>query len=473
MVAVLILAAALRFNHIARWSLNNDEIAEVTWSAQSFHDMLAEVRQDAVHPPLDYFVHFAIVRMHGPEWLDRLPAAIFGIGTVGLIMLLASMWSGPVAAVAAGLLAALAPTHVRFSQEVRPYSMALFFVCASLAALELYVRARAQAAVGRPGARGSRTRTWAAIWFVMVFLAGSALYFAGLVAGAASVFRIFVGRRDELRTIWRRLPLVIGAWTLLYLPWLFIVIGLAGHPPAAKAETLNRVWWIYRAQTFATGDWRFEQVSLGSWAFWLFVAAGIFMTIRFRSLGTAVFWLVGGTALEVAVLQIHPHFSTPRYLMPSWPPAFILAGAAFEVLWRNAKGRAVAAFVMLLFAGHAALTLQAYFHGARSEWRHIAEYVHERAGSGETVIVANNWASRNFWFYWRQLPARPDVGVIRFATSPEPWAGPVWVVTGQCFARAGLDKGDVMGYWPMTEEARVYFVRNGEQLPMSEELCPE
>lgn len=456
---VLLLAVALRFHDITKWSLSNDEIAEVTWSSESFPDMLEEVRSDAVHPPLDYFVQFAIGRMHGPEWLHRVPAAVCGAGTVALIMLLASMWSGPAAAVAAGFFAALAPTHVRFSQEVRPYSMALFFLCASLAALELYAR--------------SRERKWAITWFVMVFLSGSTLYFAGMLAGAASVFRIFAGRRDELQRLWRRLPLIVAAWTLLYLPWLFVVIGLSTRPPAGRPETINRVWWIFRAQTFATGDWQYQPVTHGSWAFWLCVALGIVLTFRLRSLATAAFWFVAGTALEVVVLHFHPHFSTPRYLMPSWPPAFILAGAAVALLWRSASGRAVAVFALLLFAGHAALTLQTYFRGERSEWREIAEYVHERVGSGQAVITTNNWTYRNFGFYWRQLPPRPGVSVSQFALSFAPWAGPVWVVTGQCFPRPQLPKRDVMTYWPKTEEARVYFVRPTEQLPMTGELCPE
>jgi Dolichyl-phosphate-mannose-protein mannosyltransferase len=458
-VCVVVLATALRVHDITKWSLNNDEVAEVRWSSRSMSRMMGAVRADAVHPPLDYFVQFAISHSRGPEWLHRVPPALFGIATIALVIALGTLWFGPPAGVVAGFLMAIAPMHVRFSQEVRPYSMALFFVCASLTALELYAR--------------SRRRRWAVTWFAMVFLAGATLYFAGMIAGATSLFRIVIARRGALADLWRRLPLIIAGWTVLYSPWLPVVIRLGQRPPPQPPDTLDWLWWNMRIQTFATGDWLFEPVSFGSWAFWVAVAIGLALTVRYRLLATAAFWFLGGTALEIVVLHLHPHFSTPRYLMPSWPAAFLLAGAAIAALSSTWPGRAIGAVVLLLFAGHAALTLDAYYRGQRSDWRGIAEYVHERAKNGETVILTNFWVERNFGFYWRSLPPRPEVNVVTFVTSPDPWKGPVWVVTGQCEPRAALQPRNLMSDWAITDAAQVFYVRPGEDLPMDRELCPE
>lgn len=458
-VIVVVVATFLRLHDITRWSLDNDEIAEVRWSSRSFGAMMDAVRNDAVHPPLDYVVHYAISHVHGKEWVHRLPSALFGAATVVAIMLLGRLWFGAVAGVAAGFFAAIAPMHIRYSQEARPYSMALFFLCAALIALELYAR--------------SHRRAWAIGWFALVFLSGATLYFAGMVAAAASIFRIAISRRDELATLWRRLPVVVVGWTLLYAPWLSTVVKLSKNPSPQKADRLTWPWWQLRLQTFATGDWLYEPVSLGSWAMWLAVAIGIVIAIRRKSLWTAVFWFVIGTALEIIVLQIHPHYSTPRYLMPSWPAAVILAGAAIGALSSTRAGAVVAFFVGLLFAGYAAITLQTYFIGQRSEWRTIAQYVHDRAKSGEAVILTNNWVDRNFGFYWRRLSPRPDVNVVQFVQSTDPWKGPVWVVTGQCWPRAPLQQRDLMKSFQITEEARVFYIRTGHDLPMNEELCPE
>ncbi|HSP13670.1 MAG TPA: glycosyltransferase family 39 protein [Thermoanaerobaculia bacterium] len=457
--AVMLIAAGLRLREIRRWSLNNDEIAEVRWSSKSFSGMMQEVRRDAVHPPLDYVLQFVMGRLGGPEWLRRLPPVLFGIGTVALIMILARLWFGTGAGIAAGFFAALAPMHIRYSQEVRPYSMALFFVCAALLALELYAM--------------RRQRRWAIAWFVLVFLSGFTLYFAGMVAGATSVFRIFVARRDALTLLWKRLPLIVLAWTVLYAPWLFVVIRLANEKPPQPPDTLDWPWWQLRVQTFAAGDWRFEPVTLGSWAFWICVAMGAIAAIRFKPLRIALFWFAAGTALEILVLQLRPHYSTPRYLMASWPGAFILAGAAIAWLMRSAPGRAAVPFILLLFAGHAALTLHVYYSGERSDWRGIAEYVYSRVKAGDNVMMANNWVQRNFGYYWAHLPARYDVGLIRYEQAYVDWPGPLWIVTGQCQPRQPLKGAGVMERWPMSEEAEVVYVRPGQKVSMKEELCPE
>src|SRR6266540_2037998 len=89
--AVLLLATGLRLGHLSSWSLNNDEIAEATWSSMPFSEMMKEVRRDAVHPPADYLVQFMVGRI-GPEWMRRLPSVIAGVGTVAAIMLLGRFW---------------------------------------------------------------------------------------------------------------------------------------------------------------------------------------------------------------------------------------------------------------------------------------------------------------------------------------------------------------------------------------------
>jgi len=457
-LAVLILAAALRFRGAQRWALNNDEIVQVQWSSRSFSDMMTEVRRDAVHPPLDYFIQFLVGRLGGPEWSRRIPNIVFGIATVGLVMILGRWWSSPAAGLIAGLLMALAPMHIRYSQEIRPYSSALFFILASLAVLEYY-------------ARTQRLR-WFFAWAVLVFLAGATLYFAGMVVGVVSIFRIFAGRRNELRVAWRWLPSVIVAWTLLYSPWFLVIAQLVRNPSPQPADTLDWPWWSYRAQTMATGDYGDETVTLGSWAFWVAVLIGIGMSIRQREVRVAAVWLVIGGALQILVLQIHPHYSDPRYLISALPAAFILAGAGIAALARNAFTVPVAVTLIVLFAGFATPTLNAYYRGERPDWRAIAIYVHQRVKTGETIIATNHWVVRNFGFYCHQLPPLEGVTVEPFSTWHRDFIGPAWIVSGQCFPRQPLLDVGLMKRFPRSELAQVRRLREGERLPMGEEICP-
>jgi mannosyltransferase len=457
--AIVVLAAALRFYGITAWSLNNDEIAEVRWSSGTFAETIAEVRRDKVHPPLDYFVQFAIGKTGAPEWIRRLPSVLCGIASVALAIFLGTRWYSPGAGLVAGFLMSISVNLIRYSQEVRPYSMAFFWIFAAMAALEMYAE--------------TRRRGWAIAWFVAVFLSGATLYLAGLVAGVASLMRIFLDCKDALQPLWRRLPVVVLAWTILYSPWLGVVIGAARSQPPQHADTLDWPWWIQRLQNMGTGDWRYEPLTPGSWAFWGAVALGMVVSLRRRILLSATAWLVVGGALSILALQLRPHYSHPRYLFPAWLGAFLLAGAGVAFLWRWVVTKPVAAAIVILFAGYTAITLQTYYRGERSDWRGIAEYVHGRVRPGETVILANNWVIRNFGYYWQRLPRREGVVVERFVPSSTSFAGPAWIVTGQCLPREPLRDTVIVKQYPMSELAEVRYVRPGTVLPMQDELCPE
>src|SRR4029078_9698112 len=97
-----------------------------------------DVSNDMGRPPLDYIAQHELGLAGAPDWVRRIPPVFFGTATIGLVILLGTLWCGPLAGLLAGFFLAIAPLHVRFSQEIRPYSMSLFFMTASIVALELY-----------------------------------------------------------------------------------------------------------------------------------------------------------------------------------------------------------------------------------------------------------------------------------------------------------------------------------------------
>lgn len=460
LAAILLLAAALRLYGIGTWALNNDEIAEVRWSSGTFRELIEELKRDAVHPPLDYFVQHALGVAHAVEWSRRLPPVIFGVLTIAFITFLGTWWHSPVTGLAAGLLLAISPNHIRYSQEVRPYAMAIFFLAGAMVALELYAQ--------------TRERKWGGWWFALVFLAGATLYLAGLIAAIASVARILAGRSDSLRVLWRRFPIVALAWTILYAPWLGVVVSAARARPPMPAETLDWPWWQHRLGAFGVGGETYAPLSAGTWIFWLLVVIGIVLSLRNPLLRVASAWLIAGGAATVIILQVRPHYAnSPRYLVPAMLAASLLAGRAVAALWSRRSLRVAAVALLSVIVAFSTVTLEAYYGGERPDWRAIAVYVHERARPGDTVILTNNWVVRNFGFYWLRLPRRADVHVERFIPQDRAFAGPVWIVTGQCHPREPLLATGIMRRFPKTEIAEVRYVRDGESISLSEELCPE
>jgi hypothetical protein len=306
-------------------------------------------------------------------------------------------------------------------------------------------------------------------------MAGTTLYFAGLVAAATGVFRVFIDRRDRLRPIWRRLPLIVLLWTVLYAPWMSVVHHAATSPSPQGPDKLNWRWWRVRLQSLGAGNESvIEPVDFGSWTFWLAVTIGIVVSLRIKLLRIATFMLLCGTALEIAVLQIHPHYSAVRYLLPAWPASFVLAGAGAAVLARHWALRPVAVALLIVFVGFASIKLAQYYRGVeRSDWKRIATYVHARVKPGERVIATNNWVIRNFGYYWDQMPLVDRVFFGRYWQLDEDVVGPAWIVSGQCRPRDAVKGAGVMMRLPTTELAEVRYLRPGHRLSMREEFCPE
>ncbi len=395
-LGVLLLGAALRGHALGRFSLGNDEIHEVRWSRLPWPRMLAAAKREGVHPPLDYFVQTLLDRAGSPEWARRLPSVLAGVVTIGLTIFLAGRWFGPIAGIAGGLLLALSPIHVRYSQEVRPYALGLMFLMASLAALEAF-REKPRAVHG-------------ATWFLGVLAAAYTLYFAGLIAALAGIAFIWAFRRTGTRPLWRALPLAVVGWILLYLPWLPVISSAAkSAPPGVAPERLDRAWAASRLQVFGTGDWKVEPVSIGSWAFWLLVAAGLLSARRSRFAAVAAVWLLGGAAIQVAILQWRPHYPAARYLLPSLMAAVVLAaaGVAFARARRTTWLWLAALVAVALVLAYDARTLHSYFSDGRPRWREVAAFLRERAKPGESLVAANSWVFRNLGYYWNEAGEPP------------------------------------------------------------------
>jgi mannosyltransferase len=130
LVALTVLAAAVRLPQLQADSLWFDEAA--TWSQvhNSFPAMLSATIRDN-YPPLYNAVTWGFVQAFGDsEWVLRLPAALFGIALVPMVYLLAKQAAGRAAGHLAALLIALSAFHVWYSLEARMYSLLALTSCA-------------------------------------------------------------------------------------------------------------------------------------------------------------------------------------------------------------------------------------------------------------------------------------------------------------------------------------------------------
>jgi mannosyltransferase len=460
-IAVLVLAAALRLTDLCRFALNNDEIAEVSWSRLPIHQTLSEAARDKVHPPLDYLVQHWMTSISATECARRVPSVIAGVATVALIMFIGLRIFGRRAGVIAGLFLSLSPIHIRYSQEIRPYSIGLFTMTAAIGALLEY--------------RRTQRRRWVVAWFASMIVAAYALYFAAMVAGIASIAIIFIERKTTMGRLWRRLPFIIAAAALLYLPWMRVLIAAMREPAFAQRDRLNTLWFSYRLQVLGTGDWRVEAISIGSAVLWLLALAGCVVAWRASPPGrTVVIWLIGGVAAEILVLQIHPHPSAVRHLLPAWIALFVLAGAGLSALTRLRFGTAAAAALCVIVVAADAATIRAYYDHGRPDWRGPAQFVASRVAKNERVFASNGWAEMNFGYYWREAGAPVPLELLP-PNVEMTLSGPAWIVIAGCpmdaAAHETIERQELRFELPYTNHCQVRYLRNGTTIHLPHAVC--
>ncbi len=459
--ATLILAAALSLRCLAlgRFSLSNDEIQEVRFARLPVGQMLVEVFHEGVHPPLDYLAQALLTRLGATEWVRRLPSVLAGTAGIGLLMFLAGRWFGAPAGLASGLLLCASPIHVRFSQEVRPYALGLFFLTASVAALESY--------------RERPRKEAAAVWFLSVLAAMYTLYFAGLVAMLVGVSFVFVERGESLGTLWRRMPMILTGWVLGYLPWLASVVVVARKPPPMPAERLDGAWLIEHLQDFGTGDWKIEPLSLGSMLFWLLVVLGLSRVRTSRSALVASCWFLVGSIASIVVMRLRPHYPAVRHFLPSWLGAVLLASLAISLLARSAAGRWLAVLALCGIVGYDARTLVEYYDHGRPRWDAVAKYLRDHVRPGERLIAANGWAFRNLGYYWTdEHQGAPGVALERTGAAVH---GPAWLVVASCPVWPELeheiDALEVRATFAMTNHCVIRFLPESAALETPRGVC--
>lgn len=238
-IAILGLSALIRLWNIGGASLWMDEAVAVALSQLPLEAILFE-RIDN-HPPLAFLVeHFWLKIVPGSEWA-RVPFALAGIATVGVMMGLMRDQASRRAALITGLLLALTTGHIYYSQEARMYT--------------LLVLGLALAMWGAIGiAQPARLRP---LTYAILYLLGGVIavycHFLGLVGMAAISFSVFAV--SLLRgPVWpnsRSWLLINSVMFVLALPWLAQISAYMGFGGInARVTLFETAWYLMKVSGF-------------------------------------------------------------------------------------------------------------------------------------------------------------------------------------------------------------------------------
>jgi uncharacterized membrane protein len=127
-------ALVIRLHHLDNESLWMDELRQTSYYPHSFLKIIDDAASQS-QPPLDYWIGHLVQSISSSDFALRLPSALFGAGSVVLVTVLIASATSWQIALGFGLISALMPFNLYYSQEARPYAIAIFLFLCQLGAL--------------------------------------------------------------------------------------------------------------------------------------------------------------------------------------------------------------------------------------------------------------------------------------------------------------------------------------------------
>jgi len=374
LLAVVLLAAGLRFYRIDAQSLWYDEGISAFQLTRSYPDILYAAAGDT-HPPLYYWTLKAWGETVGASELGlRALSAMWGIVAVALTWLIGRRLFGPLVAVIAAGLLTVAPLAVYYSQEVRMYGQVT-----ALGLLAAYAYTRRQ--------------------YWLYALAGAAtLYtqYLGLAMLAALNLHALLFMRE--RRAWLRWIAANAAVGVAFLPWLPTFIAQQTHALNTRPRTAEEL----ALQTLSAYGGGIARADLLLWTGAVLVGLASFGFALSRSREATLALLLWLTPLGLVIgLGFRSGLFEPRYLVLGIPGLMLLAALGIVRLVRQP---ALAATLAALFVVPAGLALnEQYFDAklARDDYRGLVESIEANARPTDAVVLSAPNQVEIFTYYYK------------------------------------------------------------------------
>ncbi|MDB6141228.1 MAG: hypothetical protein JWP80_272 [Pseudomonas sp.] len=393
LVPILVLAGITRFYGLTQTAIWCDEGSSLLMSQYSFAMTWFHSAHD-VHPPLYYLLLHGWMSLFGDGIFSiRAMSAIPGVATVGLAVWLMRLITNQRATVLAGVLLAMLPIAVRYSQEVRMYALMGFWLIGATIALVYWVK------------RPERHR-YLVIYALLMSASFYTHYFTGLCVLShwfyLLVLRVQGPEKHKLitRPAWWITNVAIVA---LYAPWIPSLVDQLTHIPQLKVG--GDVGWIppVTLDSLPSAIWQFFTLGDGHDVFWpLYIAMPLVMAVialvvavRDRSRHKFHVLVVAYTFLPLLVI-FAVSFITPllveRYLMFAAIGLPLILAIAIDQLERRFRYVAIALLLAVLAVEMDGLKTD--YSVDADQFDVLVNYVNKSAEPGDRIVVSDL-----FWYF--------------------------------------------------------------------------
>jgi hypothetical protein len=376
-----------------------DEILITLRAQGSLTETWHACQANAEHPPLPALVMSVGNTLGFNEHMQRLIPVVLGVATVVLLAKWSAHRFGLRVGLLAGFLCALSPFHIRYSQELRPYSYLLFFALLTLVIVD----------------RLSSKNGWCSTLLCALAICGGLYSHNLFLLIFLPVVLLLIGAtvtafKNNSSCYWVAPTRFVAACLLaflVYLPWLSSVIGLAQRSPEG-----NAIEWAWgkvaqRCQFLTVGG--YENASLdwgGTTMLFLVILGAIIAARRWEGVITIVGGLAGSVGIELFMLLVIERWTKGRYDIMGWPFLVVLSAVALDYMFDLRPRRAIGfALVGALAIAHFQGIAQYQIHG-RCSWDLMTRIVMLVRQPGEKVFTSNKWGYTCLRYYIEKEQAR-------------------------------------------------------------------
>lgn len=373
LLAILLASSIIRLWNLGTKSLWYDETYTAFIAQKSPGTMLRYLITDGVHPPLYYWGMAIWLRVFGTSPVVlRLPSAIAGVLSVGLLYLLVRRMAGKPEAVLAALLLGLSPFFVWYSQDARMYAVdCLAAIAAAFSFWQLF-----------------RAPSWKNMaWMILAHAVFYGLHYFGVFLLLAEICFLILFRR-KYSGAWKFfLPAQIAA-LLPLAGWIAILLnrvnGSFGIGWIPKPGGLDPILTIVNFFVANAGVWTVSAI-LGAVVLGALILLSFFTRESKETLAFGLLWLVI-PVLVIWVLSQNIPVYIDRYLVFTLPAAVLLVSLGACRI-RGPKGWILPGLLLLVMMG-AVWNLNLPADGfQKEEWREAAELIRGEYRPDDLILL--------------------------------------------------------------------------------------
>jgi mannosyltransferase len=385
MVALLIVAFAVRVSSLTFQSLWRDEVDALRFATAPWPELLGTFTKPGWNGPLYFALLRGWIALTGRSaFALRYFSLLAGVAAVALAFALARRLSDRLAAFLCASLFALSPYFIWYSQETKMYALIL-----ALVTLAIYALRRAMD-------KGS-----AAWWATLVVATSLAVYchiLAALIIPVEMILALVWGLESRNGGWWKGALASFACLTLPYLPLLRWELPLV-FSPAQTGYTFYPLdqMLLVMLNGFATGI----SGLLAATTLWpsgiLLLVGAVMGAMSWRNKAMLVVWLLL-PPLVIFLISLNRPIFTDRYLIWIGPAFYLLVALGGAALWKLWRPLGLVAILAVVGVAANGANVQATTP-IKSDVRDAARYFEAHSAPGDLVIFQIPYLRYTFNYY--------------------------------------------------------------------------